>query len=62
MSHLVRSNYSNQAQLKVLMTAPPMTAEKHAEVMRKRNLDRRTIEAEKEMRQATFSLFEKLPD
>lgn len=60
MSHLVRSNYSNQAQLKVLMTAPPMSAEKHAEVMRKRNLDRRTIEAEKEMRQATFSLFDKL--
>jgi hypothetical protein len=61
MSHLVRSNYSNQAQLKVLMTAPPMSAEKHAAVMRKRNLDRRTIEAEKEMRQATFSLFEKIP-
>ncbi|MEN9865581.1 MAG: hypothetical protein RL748_1171, partial [Pseudomonadota bacterium] len=49
-----------QAQLKVLMTAPPMSAEKHAQVMRKRNLDRRTIEAEKEMRQATFSLFDKL--
>ena len=60
MSHLVRSNYSNQAQLKVLMTAPPMSAEKHAEVLRKRNVDRRSIEAEKEMRQATFSLFEKL--
>jgi hypothetical protein len=42
------------------MTAPPMSAEKHAQVMRKRNLDRRTIEAEKEMRQATFSLFDKL--
>ncbi len=60
MSHLVRSNYSNQAQLKVLMTAPPMSAEKHAQVMRKRNVDRRSIEAEKEMRQATFSLFDKL--
>ena len=60
MSHLVRSNYSNQAQLKVLMTAPPMSAEKHAQVMRKRNVDRRTIEAEKELRQATFSLFDKL--
>lgn len=60
MSHLVRSNYSNQAQLKVLMTAPPMSAEKHAQVMRKRNLDRRSIEAEKELRQATFSLFDKL--
>jgi hypothetical protein len=62
MSHLVRSNYSNSAQLKVLMTAPPMTAEKHAEVLRKRNSDRRTIEAQKEMRQAMFSLFEKVPD
>ncbi len=60
MSHLVRSNYSNQAQLKVLMTAPPMSAEQHAAVMRKRNRDRRTIEAEKEMRQATFSVFDKL--
>ncbi len=60
MSHLVRSNYSNQAQLKVLMTAPPMSAEKHAQVLRKRNVDRRSIEAEKEMRQATFSLFDKL--
>ncbi len=60
MNHLVRSNYSNQAQLKVLMTAPPMSAEQHAAVMRKRNRDRRTIEAEKEMRQATFSVFDKL--
>jgi hypothetical protein len=60
MSHLVRSNYSNQAQLKVLMTAPPMSAEKHAQVLRKRNVDRRSIEAEKELRRATFSLFDKL--
>jgi hypothetical protein len=59
MSHLVRNNYSNMAQLKELMTVPPMTAEKHAAVMRKRNQDRRMIEEAREQRQERNSPFEK---
>ena len=43
MSHLIKSNYSNIAQLKDLMTAPPMTAEQHAAVMRKRINKRRNV-------------------
>jgi ketol-acid reductoisomerase len=44
------NNYSNTAQLKDLMTAPPMTAEQHAEIMRKRNEQRRKIEDAREAR------------
>jgi hypothetical protein len=59
MSHLVRSNYSNMAQLKDLMTVPPMTAEQHAAVMRKRNRDRRMVEEAREMKKSRGSQFEK---
>jgi ketol-acid reductoisomerase len=44
------NNYSNTAQLKDLMTAPPMTAAQHAEIMRKRNEQRRKIEDAREAR------------
>ena len=40
----MKSNYSNVAQLKELMTAPPMTAAQHAEVMRKRIAHRRMVD------------------
>jgi hypothetical protein len=46
------NNYSNTAQLKDLMTQPPMTAAQHAEIMRKRNEQRRKIEDAREQRQA----------
>ena len=48
----MKSNYSNTAQLKDLMTAPPMSAEQHAEVMRKRIQQRRMLEEAKELRKA----------
>jgi len=46
------NNYSNTAQLKDLMTAPPMSATQHAEIMRKRNEQRRKIEDAREQRLA----------
>jgi len=46
------NNYSNTAQLKDLMTVPPMTAAKHAEIMRKRNDQRRKIEDAREQQKA----------
>lgn len=49
----MKSNYSNAAQLKDLMTAPPMTAAQHAQVMRKRIEQRRMLEEAKELKQAT---------
>jgi hypothetical protein len=51
-SGLMINNYSNTAQLKDLMTVPPMTAEQHAEIMRKRNEQRRKIEDAREAKQA----------
>jgi hypothetical protein len=44
------NTYSNTAQLKDLMTVPPMTAAQHAEIMRKRNEQRRKIEDAREAR------------
>jgi ketol-acid reductoisomerase len=52
MQPLMKSNYSNTAQLKDLMTVPPMTAAQHAEVMRKRIAQRRMLEEAKEMKKA----------
>ena len=40
----MKSNYSNTAPLKDLMTVPPMTAAQHAEVMRKRIAQRHMVE------------------
>jgi len=48
----MKSNYSNAAQLKDLMTAPPMTAARHAEVMRKRIEQRRMVEEARELKKA----------
>ena len=44
------NNYTNMAQLKELMTAPPMTAEQHAAITRKRIKDRRMVEEARELR------------
>lgn len=59
LSRLMKSNYSNTAQLKELMTAPPMTAEQHAAIMRKRISHRRMVEEAKEMKQARCTPFDK---
>jgi len=48
----MKSNYVNTAQLKELMTAPPMSAERHAEVMRKRIAQRRMLEEARELKKA----------
>lgn len=50
MDRFSRNNYSNTANLKELMTAPPMTAEQHAAINRKRNELRRKIEELRELR------------
>lgn len=51
-----KNNYANTAQLKELMTTPPMTIEQHAEICRKRNEHRRMIEESKERKkQENFS-------
>ena len=49
---LIKNNYDSTAQLKDLMTMPPMTAEQHAAVMRKRIEHRRMIEDAKELKTA----------
>jgi hypothetical protein len=49
----VKNNYSNIAQLKDLMTMPPMTAQQHAEIMRKRIAHRRMVEEAKELKTVT---------
>jgi hypothetical protein len=53
---MMKSNYSNTAQLKELMTAPPMTAARHAELMRKRIAQRRMVEEARELKQAVGDL------
>lgn len=58
MDRFSRNNYSNAAHLKELMTAPPMTAEQHAAINRKRNEQRRMIEEARESRnENTDSLY-----
>lgn len=47
----MKNNYANMAQLKDLMTAPPMTAEQHAAITRKRIKARRMLEEAKELKQ-----------
>ncbi|MDQ2822944.1 MAG: hypothetical protein M3Y65_21625 [Pseudomonadota bacterium] len=54
----MKSNYSNTAQLKDLMTVPPMTAAQHAEVMRKRIAARHMLEEAREAKKSE-SVFEK---
>lgn len=45
------------AQLKELMTAPPMSAEQHAEIVRKRIQARRMLEEAKERKRDENNLF-----
>ena len=52
-----KSNYTNMAQLKDLMTAPPMTAEQHAAIIRKRIKDRRMLEEARELKSNSNNLF-----
>jgi hypothetical protein len=59
LSRLIKNNYTNVAQLKDLMTLPPMTAEQHAEIMRKRIAHRRMVEEAKDFKTASSSWFEK---
>ncbi|MGI4716901.1 MAG: hypothetical protein ACRYGO_02195 [Janthinobacterium lividum] len=54
----MRNNYANTAQLKELMTAPPMTAARHAEVMRERNARRRMLEEAREAKKADDPVFD----
>lgn len=58
MGRLIKNNYVNNALLKELMTTPPMTAEQHAEIMRKRIAHRRMVEEAKELKQASEDAFE----
>lgn len=58
---MMKSNYSNTANLKDLMTAPPMTAARHAELMRKRIAQRRMVEEAREMKRAVGELCDKPP-
>ncbi len=46
------------AQLKDLMTTPPMTAEQHATIMRERIKHRRMLEEAKELKLASEDRFE----
>jgi hypothetical protein len=59
LSRPMKSNYSNVAQLKDLMTVPPMTAAQHAEVMRKRIAHRRMVEEARDLKKASGSQFDK---
>jgi len=58
---MMKSNYSNTANLKELMTAPPMTAARHAELMRKRIAQRRMVEEAREMKRAVGELCDQPP-
>lgn len=55
---LITNNYTNMAQLKDLMTAPPMTAEQHAAITRKRIKDRRMIEEARELKSNRSNQFD----
>lgn len=52
------NNYTNMAQLKELMTAPPMTAEQHAAIIRKRIKDRRMVEEARELKSERNNQFD----
>lgn len=58
----MRNNYANTAQLKELMTAPPMTAARHAEVLRERNARRRMLEEAREAKKADGNLYDSTGD
>jgi len=52
-----KNNYNSTADLKELMTAPPMTAEQHAAINRKRNEQRRKLEEAREIKTKNTDLF-----
>ena len=56
---LIKNNYTNIAQLKELTTSPPMTAERHAAIMRKRIAHRRMVEEAKELKLVSDPLFDR---
>ncbi len=58
MGHLIKNNYTNSALLKDLMTTPPMSAQQHAQIMRKRIAHRRMLEEAKELKIASEDVFE----
>ena len=58
MDRINANNYTNMAQLKELMTAPPMTAEQHAAITRKRIKDRRMVEEARELRSESRDQFD----
>lgn len=58
MSRQIRNNYANTASLKELMTAPPMTAVQHAQLMRERIQHRRMVEEAIELKVAVKGRFE----
>jgi len=53
----IKNNYSNNALLKELTTIPPMSAERHAAIMRKRIAHRRMLEEAKELKLSSDPLF-----
>jgi hypothetical protein len=55
----MKHNYSNIAQLKDLMTVPPMTAAQHAQVLRKRIAQRRMVEEARDLKKASADQFDK---
>jgi hypothetical protein len=57
LGRLIKNNYTNIALLKDLMTIPPMTAQQHAEIMRKRIAHRRMLEEAKELKTASEDIF-----
>lgn len=58
MGRLIKNNYTNAALLKDLMTIPPMTAQQHAEIMRRRIAHRRMLEEAKELKIASEDTYE----
>ena len=58
LGRLIKNNYTNVAQLKELTTIPPMTAERHAAIMRKRIAHRRMVEEAKELKLRSDPLFD----
>lgn len=57
MGSFIKNNYSNNALLKELTTIPPMSAERHAAIMRKRIAHRRMLEEAKELKLSSDPLF-----
>jgi hypothetical protein len=58
LGRLIKNNYTNIAQLKELTTIPPMTAERHAAIMRQRIAQRRMVEEAKELKLVSDPLFD----